>query len=315
MEFIQEIQRFVDEKDDIDSSSALISYYLPLWSDMVEKEGEIVSFNFSHQAVSQPELDIFIDSIILHNIPMESVNFSNLNLSDEDMGLVCRLLSPLNSYSPSYFCSLNLSGNNFTYKAMEHLKEVLMHCPKFMSLDLSWNGIGRYGGLCMGELIASHPTLRSLTLDHCSLDETGIISILSVILETPHCPLKALSINSPSLVTPSDNSSLYSHLAQVVASSSPLSHLSVDGWNLRSDGCSFLAQALSPDHFISSLSISNNQISIEGSHILVSAIMRFQIPIKHLTLKVCFMFHHFYQSPFLYRGTKWQMKELDHSPN
>lgn len=144
---------------------------------LVENESNI---NFPEDVI------VKVDSLFPDNekiISGKIINLSNKNLNDEDVAYIAMVKIPALSENIEKI-TLKLSNNNFTNEGLKVLLDSLKSMPKLVSiLDCSENSIGDEGAMAIADSCKQLPLTHTIILSNCEISGTGILGVLSSILE------------------------------------------------------------------------------------------------------------------------------------
>lgn len=156
---------------------------------LVENESNI---NFPEDVI------VKVDSLFPDNekiISGKIINLSNKNLNDEDVAYIAMVKIPALSENIEKI-TLKLSNNNFTNEGLKVLLDSLKSMPKLVSiLDCSENSIGDEGAMAIADSCKQLPLTHTIILSNCEISGTGILGVLSSILEINNSAYQYLDLS------------------------------------------------------------------------------------------------------------------------
>lgn len=156
---------------------------------LVEDESNI---NFPEDVI------VKVDSIFPDNekiISGKIINLSNKDLNDEDIAYIAMVKIPALSENIEKI-TLKLSNNNFTNEGLKVLLDSLKSMPKLVSiLDCSENSIGDEGAMAIADSCKQLPLTHTIILSNCGISGTGILGVLSSILEINNSAYQYLDLS------------------------------------------------------------------------------------------------------------------------
>ncbi len=123
------------------------------------------------------------------------IDLSNKNLNDKDIAYIAAVKIPSLSEKIEKI-TLKLSNNKFSNEGLKVLLDSLKTMPKLVSiLDCSGNNIGDEGAMAIADSCQHLPLSHTIILSNCGISGTGILGVLSSILEINNSAYQYLDLS------------------------------------------------------------------------------------------------------------------------
>jgi Ran GTPase-activating protein (RanGAP) involved in mRNA processing and transport len=204
------------------------------------------------------------------NTTLRVLGLSHNKLKDRGAGLISHTLNP--KLSNCNLTGLDLSGNMIGPVGAEQIATALLQGNKHLtSLDLSSNKIGPLGAKHIGWMLRFTHTLEELFLSDNIVGDEGVASLSEGLQRDEHAVsnLHRLELNWNEI---SDVGA--GHLAQVLSENAVLKSLSLASNAIGDRGVVAIAGTLPSDLGLQYLDISSNQVEDAGAKVLAQVLCR-----------------------------------------
>ena len=164
---------------------------------------------------------------------------------------------------------LDLSGCNMDGAAAEALCSALALNTKLTTLRLSWNPLGRAGGLALAEMLKVNRAIQTLSVCNTSLDTTAVVTLYSVLRDQP----SLMNVDLQKALLYSRQEDTTKHAAQMLQQNSSLVALNLGTSMVGDVGAEQLSKVLRTNRSLRMLVLSSNQIGISGGEALASLLI------------------------------------------
>lgn len=147
------------------------------------KQLMISDISFSGSEAVDESNSTFLATLIMNNVNLTELSFSNCSLSYRFLNLLFQKLLQLENKAVQPV-KLNLSGNRDLKLVVAKIAECLAADVPIRDLDLSRTGINEAGARLIGAALAQNTVLNKLALRDCPIDH-GVQAICQGILSNP----------------------------------------------------------------------------------------------------------------------------------
>lgn len=225
--------------------------------------------NIQNKRIKLVDSDIIeiVDVLILSNLhaTLQSLSLPNHDITSIGLEYILNKLG-------AYIQDLDVSYNNI--QDLSFLLQFSGKCS-LHQLNLSFNPLGRVGGMQLGELLSieslSSVKLKKLKINSCDLDLTSLIFLMSSMNENNY--LEVIELNRPLNIT-SKREEILSHLNRVLLNPiNSISSISLKYHQIKDDGMIMLSDAISRNLNVKELYLDSNQITESGASALASSLI------------------------------------------
>lgn len=164
---------------------------------------------------------------------------------------------------------LDLSGCEIGGSGASTLFSALALNTSVATLRLSWNPLGREGGLALAEMLKTNRTISTLSICNTSLDTTAMVTLYSVIRDQPS--LQSVDMQKALLYSRQEDTT--KHAAQMLQHNLNIVALNLGTSMVGDLGAEQLSKVLRRNKTLRSLVLSSNQIGITGGEALASLLI------------------------------------------
>jgi len=224
--------------------------------------------------LSDADVVAFVDAMMLPYRPggvqgnqmLRNLVIRSQPVSDGAVVALCALLDD----ESSVLESLDLQGCEISGDGCKGLCKSLNANTTVTSLNVSWNPLGRKGGLALASMLERNVTIQRLTLANTSLDTQAVVALYSVLRE--QTTLREVDLCKAVLFSRQEDST--KHAVAMLGQNASIEYLDIGTSQLADLGASLLAKTLRTNTTLRCLHLRSNQIGIVGGEALASMLMQ-----------------------------------------
>lgn len=168
--------------------------------------------------------------------------------------------------------TLDLTGCDLTAVGTSALCQALQsgHGQGLRTLRLSWNPLGKWGGLAVSDLLQHNATIERLELQNTQLDVQAVVHLFAVLRDQR----TLVHLDLAKAINFSRQEDMTKHCAQMLHMNNTLCSLNIANLKIGDLGAELLSRSLAGNASLRSLRLDGNNIGVIGGEHLASLLMR-----------------------------------------